>query len=75
MASHQQAFAQSIVDNIINGNTTTARGQLEAASFACMLTVVELMAYHVTEQEIAEHGTLLGASIAKLRRFANKEGE
>lgn len=69
--TYQQAFAQSIVDNIVNGNHTTARGQLQQCNVGAVLTVLELLTFQVNEDEINQHGTLFGAAIAKLRRVAD----
>lgn len=68
--SHQQAYAQQIVDNIINGNHTTARGQLFQASTECVLIVAELLAMNVDEADINLHGTPLAAAHVWLKRVS-----
>lgn len=72
--THQQQFAQQIVDNIINGNRTTARGQLGQASVECVLVVAELLAMNVDEDAINLHGTPLAAAHVWLKRVS-KGGE
>jgi hypothetical protein len=71
----QQAFADQIVRNIVDGNVTTARGQLLQCNTLATLLVLELLAYEMNEDEINTHGTPINAAIAKLRRLCNRDGE